>query len=214
MPANTDKFVIATFALWAGDFDFFEQLLREFSPPRDSPPIDGHIESPEDLIKASGALRLRQLWQKRGEFKKLSQEYQRQGLELSDKPLILKTSHLRATVWRTSERAFSMQAYLTDLSWQDEFFARAQRQASAKKSPKYPSVGPKYKPLEGEQMGEPITGAGASWSVVGNPFLQVDLTDMGLLVVSALWVEATLPENAEPITNRLVEVLWSLDESR
>jgi hypothetical protein len=33
MGAEPDKFIIASFAIWAGDFAYFEKLLRDFSPP-------------------------------------------------------------------------------------------------------------------------------------------------------------------------------------
>src|SRR2546430_13772592 len=109
MPAETDKFIVATFALWAGDFAFCEELLREFSPPAETPTFVEDIQHPEDVIRSTGALRLRQLWQKRGEFRKLAAEYSDQGVEVTDKPIILETKNLRATVWRTGEREFVMQ---------------------------------------------------------------------------------------------------------
>src|SRR6266478_2226201 len=109
MAVETDGFVIATFALWAGDFSYCEQLLREFSPPHDTPPIDDTAQSPEDFIRATGALRLRQLWQKRGEFKQFAAEFYDAGYQIADNPTVLETKHLRATVWRTAEREFLLQ---------------------------------------------------------------------------------------------------------
>src|SRR5215510_6748589 len=109
MAADTDKFIVAMFALWAGDFSYCDKLLREFSPPRRSPRNETEAHSPEDFIRISGALRLRQLWQKRGEFKKLASHYNRAGFEVTDEPNVLETKHLRATVWRVSEREFVMQ---------------------------------------------------------------------------------------------------------
>ena len=122
MPAETDKFIIASFALWAGDFEYCEKLLRAYSNPSDVAPIEDGAEIPEDFIRATGALRLRQLWQKRGEFKKLTKEYGNQGVEITDKPTILETKHLRATLWRTGAREFMMQGYLKELSWQEGLF--------------------------------------------------------------------------------------------
>ena len=85
MAAETDSYIIASSALWAGDFEYFEKLLRAYSNPSDVEPIDQGAEVPEDFIRATGALRLRQLWQKRGEFKKLAREYARQGAEITDR---------------------------------------------------------------------------------------------------------------------------------
>ena len=88
MAADTDKFIVAMFALWAGDFSYCDKLLREFSPPRRSPRNETEAHSPEDFIRISGALRLRQLWQKRGEFKKLASHYNRAGFEVRTKHCI------------------------------------------------------------------------------------------------------------------------------
>ena len=90
MPAETDKFIVATFALWAGDFAFCDELLREFSSTAQTPTTAEHIERPEDIMRSTGALRLRQLRQKRGEFRELAAEYAGQGVEVTDKPLTLK----------------------------------------------------------------------------------------------------------------------------
>lgn len=212
MTAETDKFIVATFALWAGDFAFFERLLKEFSPPWNLRSPEGGVESPEDVIRATGALRLRQLWQKKGEFQKLIVEYRPQGIQIVEQPLTLQTRHLRATVWRTGEREFSMQAYLRDLAWEEELFARARREASRNRPPqrRFPpglseAVGPAPERLPGKALGD-------SWTVAGNPFLQIELTDLGLLDVSALWTELELPESGESITRPLFELLRVLDE--
>jgi len=59
MAAETDPFIIATYALWAGDFAYAEDLLREFSPPHRTPRVDAEsVEGPETIIKAVGALRV------------------------------------------------------------------------------------------------------------------------------------------------------------
>ena len=92
MPADTDKFIVATFALWAGDFGFAERLLRQFSPPRDTPLLQERAGSPDDVMRATGVLRLRQLWQRRGEFRRLAAEYHDRG-ELSVRiPVEMNTS--------------------------------------------------------------------------------------------------------------------------
>ena len=211
MPAETDKFVIATFALWAGDFAYVEKLLREFSPPHETSLIDEAAETPEDFIRATGALRLRQLWQKRGEFKKLTAEYLGQGVEITDTPSILETKHLRATLWRTGEREFLMQGYLKELGWQNGLFELARREASGHEVSKtsLPSQSPYL--LEPGAEGEPLKPLGVAWTVTQNPFVQVELTDLGLLEATALWIEPRLPENAAAIKGPLLKLLEGLD---
>ena len=208
MVAETDKFIIATFALWAGDFAYCEKLLREYSPPYEAGSIDEGVRAPEDFIRATGALRLRQLWQKRGEFKKLAAEYEHQGVELTDRPIILETKHLRATVWRSGEREFFMQGYLKELTWQESLFTRASREASTGKTPKARTDSQKFE-LFGSEAVKPL---GSAWVVTGNPFLQVELTDMGLIEASGLWTEPLLPESAEAITDTFLRLLKVLDE--
>src|SRR6266446_2597877 len=103
MAAESAVFVIATFALWAGDFEYFESRMRDFARSDEIRSREKHIETPEDLMRATAALRLRQLWQRRGEFKRLAQESTGRRTELSDRPTILETVHLRATVWRLND---------------------------------------------------------------------------------------------------------------
>lgn len=213
MAAETEQFIIATFALWAGDFGFVEENLREFSPPYNTPSIDEGAESPEDFIRATGALRLRQLWQKRGEFKKLAAEYADHDVEITDKPIILETKHLRATLWRTGEREFVMQGYLKELSWQNRLFELAHREAKKHDAPKVRMpVGSAYL-IETEAEGEPVKPLGVAWAVAQNPFIQVELTDMGLLEATGLWTERRLPQDAEAIKSPFLKVLAALDET-
>ena len=209
MAAETDNFIIATFALWAGDFAYFEQLLRGLSPPHNAPSLDQSLERPEDFLLATGGLRLRQLWQKRGEFRKLSLEYTGADIEITDKPIILETTHLRATLWRTGEREFILQSYLKDLSWQSGLFERAHAHLSEVAGEKDSNL-----PADsaGTQAGgRPYMPLGAAWIVAGNPFIQVELSDLGLLEASGIWTGSHLPENAELITGAFHTLLSALD---
>lgn len=240
MVADTDKFIIATFALWAGDFLFFEKLLSTFSPPHRTVASERDMEEPEDFIRTTGALRLRQLWQKRSEFRKLAAEYSSERVQVTDTPMILETEHLRATLWRTGEREFIMQGYLKDLGWQDHLFTCAREQAAKSIEPipetpqeelKLPRRKPKssaqqttsdidpddmsdedYKELFHSIERPPILPLGASWTQIGNPFIQVELTDLGLLEATGLWTEGRLPKKADSIVEPFMKVLRNLDE--
>lgn len=198
MAADTDNFVVATFALWAGDFAFADRLLRSFSPPHQVRSIDEGAEHPKHIIQATGALRLRQLRQKRGEFRKLAFEYGRSGTAISDTPTILETTHLRATLWRIGEREFLLQGYLKDLDWQDMLFKLASITADVERH------------AQNERgMFGPL---GFRWALPGNPFLVVELTDLGLIEASGLWTAPALPQQAVQITARFQELLDSLDK--
>lgn len=215
MAAETDKFVIATCALWAGDFAYFEELLQEFSPPHVTPPIDDGAKVPVDFIRATGALRLRQFWQKRGEFKKLAAELSRQGIDLTDKPAILETKHLRATVWRVGEREFQFQGYLTDLAWQEALFMNAHREAArtgplkAPLAPPLPAQSDLFKQGTEDDMWK---SPGIGWVIPADLFIQVELTDLGLIEGMGLWVKPSLPREAEEVAAPFQRLLNALDE--
>ena len=126
MGVDTDNFIVATFALWAGDFKYAETLLSRYS---NAPALNGLVESPDDLIRRTGALRLRQLRQKKGEFKLLAAE---NGVRnpVQANPTVLETKHLRGAVWRIDAREFDLRAYLKDLSWEEHLLDLAQNEAS------------------------------------------------------------------------------------
>lgn len=203
MDAETEKFIVASFAAWAGDFEYFEKLLRAFSPPHkiDSK-IPQELQDPIDIIRWSGAKRLRQLRQKKGEFKNIISEYKKLGFNLSDKPLIIETINLKSTLWRTGERDFLLQGYLKNLNWQNELFLRARRQSSmVEHSEPDSKKTPVFKPL------------GVSWYVPGDLFLQAELTDLGFVEATGLWTKPNFPESAEAITVPFSKLLSDLDGS-
>jgi hypothetical protein len=216
MAADHDPFLIASFALWAGDFRYFETLMRKFASPRQTLSLLEGIDSPEDIMRAVGTLRLRQLLQRRSEFNRLlAQPLRDFRRELSDDPLTIESAHLRAAVWRTDSREFVMQAYLTDLDWQDRLFANAQALAAAS------SVSERRE--QRDELEETVAPAasnlpiyqplGGRWVVTGNPFIRVALTDLGLLEANALWTGATIPEHADSLRKPFAAVLASLEIS-
>ena len=213
MPAETDKFIVATFALWAGDFEYFEQLVREFSPPNRVAAIEKGAKTPEDFIRATGVLRLRQLWQKRGEFKKLAREYRDPSVAVTHKALILETTHLRGTLWRTGEREFQMQGYLKELGWQKGLFERAHTEAAGRDTSRVEPQRPVVETLESRVEGDLSRPLGVAWTVPGNPFLQVELTDMGLIEAIGWWTKPRLPQSADAITVAFEKLLNGLDET-
>jgi hypothetical protein len=202
MTAESDKFVIATFALWAGDFGFAEELLRGAAVPLKGLARHDRLDSPEDIIRTTAALRLRQLWQRRGEFRKVASEER----GLVDAPLIISGTHLRGAVWRIGERNFEMHAYLIDLAWERELFVRARQESD------------KHRPIENVESEEEATRLGnhpgreLSWTVVGNPFMQVHVADLALIEVSFVWVAQELPHSVEEVTTPLSGLIRRLDE--
>ena len=169
MAAETDTFVVASAALWAGDFYYFETLMGKFVSQRGPQSSRDEVKDPEAIIMRTGEIRLKQLWQKRGEFRKLARSQIREGDMQTDKPIILETVHLRATVWRTGTREFLMQGYLTDLGFENRFFENARKVAKvAGGSAAASKLGNWESP---EVKGEAMMPLGASWYVPGDLFV-------------------------------------------
>lgn len=209
MAAETDTFVVASAALWAGDFYHFETLMRKFVSQRGPRSSREEMTDPEAIIITTGEIRLRQLWQKRGEFRKLANSQSRDGDILTDKPIILETVHLRATLWRTGAREFLMQGFLTDLGFGNRFFENARMVAKVAGGSATPSkLGNWESP---EVRGEVKMPLGASWYVPGDLSIQVELTDMGLLEAAGMWTERNLPDDARLISGKFENVMLSLD---
>jgi hypothetical protein len=126
-------------------------------------------------------------------------------VEISYQPEPLATPHLRGVVWRRGVREFELRAFLTDLSWQDRLFAIVQdfRDPAEEKEPTEDLRSP-----DGVRTYQRLGGA---WTVEGNPFLQVQVSDMGLIRAEALWTERALPDDASPIIGRFTELLKQLD---
>lgn len=115
-------------------------------------------------------------------------------LKYSGIPLILETKHVRATIWRTGVREFWMQAYLKDLNWQNQLFKNIRKLKNV------------------DEFDVPQKKLGRAFTIVGNPFLQGELSDMGLLEITALWLRPRIPENSEAIIGPFERVLKTLDE--
>jgi hypothetical protein len=212
MTAEVEKFIVATFALWAGDFLHFSKLLKEFSPPHRTERITNAIETPEDLIRAAGALRLRQFRQKRGEFRKLAAEHQRRDVSLGDVPLVLATNHLRAAIWRVEEREFNLYGYLTDPTWGNFLFKNARRAYAATRTRQSKGSTPVQADLYESDLEEGAkTSNGTHWVTAGPLFIRAQLTDLGLIEATGLWVEPQLPSDATMITAPFQNLLELLD---
>lgn len=206
MSVDTNNFIVATFALWAGDFEYAETLL---SPYAHVPALNGAVESPDDLIKRTGALRLRQLRQKKGEFKELAAEYGLRNPVVAN-PTVLVTNHLRGALWRLSAREFELRAYLIDLTWEESLFRLAHKEADQHERSLEP-VEQRNRGLGFEDNQPPRTTRGVAWTVTGSLLLRAQLSDMCLLEVNGLWTETKLTNSDELIKEPFLKLLHALD---
>lgn len=202
--SSNDKFVLATFAKWAGDFEHCELLLGESLAARPW----NQVESPEDLLSETGYLLRRDLLRKREEFREIASDSLSRGEEISGTPDILESAHLRATLWRTGEREFVMQGYLLDLEWQNELFRRAHAQSGQRLENNRDTVS------DEDDMGVISSRKLAvGWVLPGDLFIQVELNDFGLIEATGLWTQLLLPSQRDAITAPFQELLNVLGES-
>jgi hypothetical protein len=90
MSEKTDRFIVATYALWAGDFKYAESLLRE------SLPLFTHGKAerlPEEIFDRITKSRLGRIRRRRAEFKRLAADFEARDAAraLSGDPLTLET---------------------------------------------------------------------------------------------------------------------------
>lgn len=206
MAAETDGFVIATFALWAGDTQYADERLAEYSPLHSRPLATlTSLNSPEELIATTAALRRRQLATKTREFKKIVSQRSDELGSLTEAPFVLQTDHLRATIYRRTSRQFSMRGYLRDLDWEPRLLELA-RKAGNLDSARLITSQPKL--LKGPESYGPL---GASWAVEGSLFIEIDVTELGQIEANGVWTKLELPTGADAITKPFEAVLRSLD---
>lgn len=193
MSAETDKFVVATLALWAGDMAHVRALLSDVKESRTFKNVEA-IASPEELLDVAAALRLRQLGQKRGEFSKLTGDLQprrqvsnaqRQAEpSLRSDAIVLRTDHLRAAVWRLGGREFVANGYLSDLAWEDSFYQAVSELDTAENVDDSPGL------IEPSALERIDRRRGGSWVIEGDVLCAVDVTDMGIFEIHATWTAA------------------------
>lgn len=202
---GVEPYIVARMALWAGDFDYCQELLADFCKGYGTLP--DAVAGPEELIQYAGALRLRQLRQKKGEFNRLQRLAEPRASRGVYQPTSIQVVHLRGVVWRRGAREFELRAYLTDLSWQDTLFDHVRKLHD---SVQEMNVGDEMQ-QDGDRRA--YQRLGGNWSVTGNPFIQVQVSDLGLIRADALWTERVLPADAPSITRPFQVILEQLDSA-
>jgi len=109
MTVQSHDLIVASFALWAGDWGYLDRLIEENLPKDKSEKRDGF----EDLFSRLKKSQLNRYKKKRDLFIK------ERGLT---KYPILETDHIRSTIWYVSDFEYCMKGYLKDLSWERHFF--------------------------------------------------------------------------------------------
>jgi hypothetical protein len=177
LAAFEDRFVVATFALWAGDFETARALLEQIE--QGEPGDNAHRDVRSTLAEVA-RFRLRQLELREQEFKDIQLSLA-DGDNLSPVPV-------------TGERAFELFGFPTDLDWAEVLFSRVAAITGGS-----PSSGDGKGPL------------GGTWVYPGNPFVQVSVSDMGLVEASSLWTGEGAPPDFAPFRLAFRRLLDDLD---
>jgi hypothetical protein len=108
MAVTTNDWIIASFALWAGDWCYLEKFIKKESQKSDSKGID-------DLVSRMNKNQIKR-------FKRNFQQFNKEkGLK---KYPVIETDYIRSTIWHVSDFEYCMRGYLTDLTSENEFFRR------------------------------------------------------------------------------------------
>ena len=111
MNVRSERLILASFAIWAGDYLFFQSLFEEKS--NDDPQIDTKKSLPNVFKKVE---KENFEWVKKAR-KLLSND------SLKKFP-VLETKNIRATIWKITDFEYCMRAYLKNFDGEDEFFRR------------------------------------------------------------------------------------------
>ena len=118
---------------------------------------------------------------------------------------------MRAALWRTGVRNFHLQGYLTQLDWQENLLRHAHLEAERNEITRLRRDQANPNLLETENDSRPKEPLGVEWVVIGNPFLEAQLSDLCMLEISGTWTAKKLPAKADEIQDPFIKVLNALD---
>jgi hypothetical protein len=113
MSAESHDLIVASFALWAGDWAYLNTLIKRGSLDKNN---KNSRHDFDDFILRTNENQFNRYKKKRSLFLK------DKGLT---KYLILETDHIRSTIWYVSNFEYCMKGYLKDLTWEKDFFSFA-----------------------------------------------------------------------------------------
>jgi len=108
MTAQSHDVIVASFALWAGDWCYLDRLIEENLIKIEREKKEGF----DDLFSRLKKSQLNRYKKKRDLFIK------EKGLT---KFPILETDHIRSTIWYVSDFEYCLKGYLKDLTWEKVF---------------------------------------------------------------------------------------------
>jgi hypothetical protein len=120
MVSKLDSYVIARFAQWALDNEYYEKMINQFYAAQDD---NQDLDSAPDALPISAidfmlTTRKKERISKRHVLSKKSLDINEKKSEWQPHFIVL--PHMRGTIWRNSEISFVLKAYLTDLEFEEE----------------------------------------------------------------------------------------------
>jgi hypothetical protein len=117
MASKIDSYIIATFARWALDNEYYEKMIQQFNTSDDD--YQNSRSDPDAIaISAIQLLFDNVKKSKRNKSELLSKKNLESYQERTTwKHQIVQKPHTRGTIWRNSEISFVFKAYLTDLKF-------------------------------------------------------------------------------------------------
>jgi len=126
MTFNIEKYVILTYARWARDFQYYNELYHELKKPQEKINSNESREIKDDgfPIQLVESLLDEQYEKFQTNFQKIFLQMDSRiqvNDTLFEKFTVLRKTHLRATIWKRSGTEITLRGYLTDLSYLGKF---------------------------------------------------------------------------------------------
>jgi hypothetical protein len=112
MTVKPDFFTVASFALWAGDYRYLDEIIEKISKGEPESILEN---SPEAIIERIGRENL-------AEYKKKRDKHTNNKSIKFDE--VFETDNLRAKIWQVSEFEYCLRGYLKTLNEENKFFSR------------------------------------------------------------------------------------------
>jgi len=119
MTFNVEKYVMLTYARWARDFQYYDELYKDIKKPQERANLKDIGTDKDFPVKLVEILLDEQ-------YENFSQNFQKvfgiqANIELFEKETVLKKTHIRATIWKQSGNKIILRGYFTDFKYQEKF---------------------------------------------------------------------------------------------
>jgi hypothetical protein len=111
MTVKPDFFTVASFALWAGDYRYLDEIIEKISRGEPESILEN---SPEAIIERIGRENLAEYKKKR------DKQTNNKSIKIDE---VFETDNLRAKIWQVSEFEYCLRGYLKSFENENKFFS-------------------------------------------------------------------------------------------